>query len=120
MPEATKRWGEPRRIKHTPTGGNIAAGQVVLLGNLAGVSCGIATQDIANNVEGTLEIGGGVYDAVMLSNLANYALAYWDDANNKLTSTSTNNAVFGVVVGGGGGGANATVQCYHDPMAPRV
>jgi hypothetical protein len=120
MAEATKRWGDPRRIKYTPTGGNVAAGQVVLLGNLAGLACGIATQPIENNLEGWLEVGGGVYDVVMLSNLANYALAYWDDANNKLTSTSTNNAVFGTVVGGGGGGANATVQVLHDPMAPRV
>src|SRR5688572_19171924 len=120
MPEATKRHGDPRRIKYTPAAGNVAAGQVVLLGNLAGVSCGIATQDIANAVEGSLEIGGGVYEVTMLSNLANYALAYWDDTNNKLTSTSTNNAVFGVVVSGGGGGANATVYAYHDPMAPRV
>lgn len=125
MAETLKRYGEPRRIPYTPgaggnTAGNVAAGQVVLLGNLAGVACGIATQDIVNNVAGTLEIGGGVYEVTMLSNIANFALAYWDDANNKLTSTSTNNAIFGVVVNGGGGGANAVVQALHDPMAPRV
>lgn len=120
MAEATLRQGNPRFIDYTPTGGNVSAGQVVLLGNLAGVSCGIAHQDIPNNTLGAVAIGDGVYDVVMLSNLANYALAYWDDTNNKLTSTSTNNAVFGAVVGGGGGGANATVQVVHNPMAPRV
>jgi len=118
--EATFRHGDPIMEDYTPASGNISAGQVVLLGNLVGVSCGIAHQDITNNTLGSLATGYGVYDVVMLSNLANYALAYWDDTNNKLTSTSTNNAVFGVVVGGGGGGANATVQAMHIPTAPRV
>jgi hypothetical protein len=120
MPEATMRQGNPQFIDYTPAAGNITAGQVVLLGNLTGISCGVAHLDITNNTLGALAAGGGVYDVVMLSNLANYALAYWDDTNNKLTSTSTNNAVFGVVVGGGGGGANATVQALHIPTAPRV
>jgi hypothetical protein len=120
MAEATLRQGAPSFIDYTPAAGNITAGQVVLLGNLTGVSCGIAHQDITNNTLGALADGGGVYDVVMLSNLANYALAYWDDTNNKLTSTSTNNAIFGYVVGGGGGGANATVQARHLPYLPRV
>lgn len=120
MAEATMRWGDPTMLEYTPAAGAVAAGQVVLLGNTTGISCGIAHQDIANNVLGSLAAGGGVYDVVMLTNMANYALAYWDDTNNKLTSTSTNNAVFGVIVGGGGGGANATVQAQHLPWLPRV
>jgi len=120
MAEAILRQGNPRFIDYTPSAGNVSAGQVVLLGNLAGVSCGIAHQDITNNTLGELAIGDGIYECVMLSNIANYALAYWDDTNNKLTSTSTNNAVFGAVVGGGAGGANATVTVVHNPMAPRV
>lgn len=120
MPEATKKYGNPRRIPFTPGAGNIAAGEVVMLGNLAGVSCGIATQDIANGVEGSLEIGGGVYEVTMLTNMANYALVYWDTAINKVVATSTNMMVFGVIVEGGNTGANALVYVYHDPMAPRV
>jgi hypothetical protein len=120
MPTATMRQGNPRMLDYTPSSGNVAAGDVVLLGNLVGISCGIAHQPITNNTLGALAGGGGVYDVVMLSNLANYALAYWDATNSKLTSTSTNNAVFGVVVGGGGGGANATVQALHLPYLPRV
>lgn len=120
MAETTLRQGSPRFVDYTPSTGNVSAGQVVLLGNLAGIGCGIAHEDIANNTLGALAVADGIYDAVMLSNLANYALAYWDDTNNKLTATSTNNAVFGVVVGGGAAGANATVQVFHNPMAPRV
>jgi predicted RecA/RadA family phage recombinase len=114
------RQGAPKFIDYTPTTGNVVAGDVVILGNLVGVSCGIAHQDIPNNTLGSLAVGDGVYDAVNLSNLANYALAYWDNSANKLTATSTNNAVFGAVVGGGGAGANTTCQVLHNPMAPRV
>lgn len=120
MAEATFRHGTPTMEQYTPSSGNVSSGQVVLLGNTTGLSCGIAHADITNNTLGSLAIGGGVYDVVMLSNIANWGLAYWDDTNNKLTSTSTNNAVFGVVVNGGGGGANATVRAMHIPTAPRV
>lgn len=120
MPEATLRHGYPQFIDYTPTSGNVSAGQVVLLGNTVGIGLGIAHQDITNNTLGSVAIGGGVYEVTMLSNIANYGLAYWDDTNNKLTSTSTNNAVFGQITSGGGGGANATVYCLHDPAAPRV
>lgn len=120
MADTTLRHGNPTMTEHTPTGGNIAAGDVVLLGNLAGLSCGIAHGPITNNTKGSLAVGGGVYECVMLSNIAQWGLAYWDDANNKLTSTSTNNAVFGTVVYNGGGGANATVRALHNPTAPRV
>lgn len=118
--EATFRHGDPAFEDYTPAAGAVAAGQVVLLGNTAGLACGVAHQDIPNGSLGSLAVGGGVYDAVMLSNIANWGLAYWDDTNNKLTSTSTNNAVFGFVVNGGGGGANATVRALHCPSAPRV
>ena len=120
MAEATMKHGNPTMINYTPAAGNISSGQVVLLGNLVGLSCGIAHQDITNNTLGALSAGGGVYEVTMLSNIAQYGLAYWDDTNNKLTSTSTNMAIFGVVVEGGGGGANASVLALHDPTAPRV
>lgn len=114
MAEATKRHGDPTRINYTPTGGNVAAGQVVLLGNTAGLSCGIATQDIANNVQGSLEVGGGYYDVTMIGNYAPYTKVWWDDTNNKVTTTSTNNAQFGFLEEGNTG-ANTVVLCKHDP-----
>jgi hypothetical protein len=117
---AAFRHGDPTFEEYTPGSGNVSAGAVVVLGNTAGLSLGIAHSDITNNTLGSLAIGGGVYDVVMLSNIANWGLAYWDSANSKLTSTSTNNAVFGLVVNGGGGGANATVRAWHLPYLPRV
>jgi hypothetical protein len=117
--EATMRHGDPMFADYTPASGNVAAGQVVLLGNTAGLSCGIAHQDIVNNTLGALAIGGGIYDVTMLTNLAAWTLVYWDDTNNKVVSTSTNNAVFGVLLTGGTG-ANTVVEALHNPMAPRV
>jgi hypothetical protein len=112
--EATMRHGDPTFADYTPAAGNVAAGQVVLLGNTAGLTCGIAHQDITNNTLGSLAVGGGVYDVVMITNIAAYSKVYWDDTNNKVTSTSTNNATFGFLLTGGTG-ANTTVE--HDPKA---
>lgn len=119
MADAVLRSGNPIAIDHTPSGGNVAAGQVVLLGNLTGISCGIAAGDITNNTLGSLHVGGGVYSVTMLTNLAPYTLVYWDDGNNKVVSTSTNNAIFGVLIEGNTG-ANTVVKALHNPMAPRV
>jgi hypothetical protein len=116
MAEAVFRHGDPVMADYTPAAGNVAAGQVVILGNTAGLTCGVAHQDIANNVAGSLATGGGVYDVVMLTNIAAWSLVYWDDANNKVVTTSTNNATFGYLITGGTG-ANTTVECLHDPRA---
>lgn len=115
MADATYRSSDPTMVQYTPSSGNVAAGQVVLLGNTAGVTCGIAHQPITNNVLGSIAIGGGIYDVVNLNNAANYAKVYWDDTNNKVTTTSTNNALFGFIVESGGGGANTTAKALHFP-----
>lgn len=116
MADALLRNGDPTFIDYTPSGGNVAAGDVVLFGNTAGLTCVVAHEPITNNTAGAVACGGGIYDVVMLSNIAAGGKAYWDDTNNKLTSTSTNNALFGFVVGNGGAGANATVQALHFPF----
>lgn len=113
--EATFRSGEPVTINYTPSSGNVAAGQVVLVGNTAGLTCGIAHTPITNNTLGALAAGGGIYDVVNLDNAANGTKVYWDDTNNKVTTTSTNNALFGFVVTGGAGGANSTCRALHFP-----
>lgn len=115
MAELTHRRGDPKTIPYTPSTGDVSAGQVILLGNTAGLSCGIAVGDIANNKLGTLAVGGGFYDGTNLNNAANFAKVYWDDTNNKLTTTSTNNAQVGYVSANGGGGANTTCEVLHDP-----
>ena len=108
MAQASMRHGDPTMIDYTPSSGNVSAGQVVLLGNTSGIGLGIAHQDITNNTLGALDIDGGVYDVTMIGNYANYTKVWWDATNTKVTTTSTNNALFGYIVENGGGGANTT------------
>lgn len=119
MADTTFRHGSPIMIDYTPGAGDIDAGQVIQLTDAAsntvevGMSLGIAHVDIANNAKGALAVGGGVYDVVNLNNAADYALVYWSDSVNKVTTVSTNNAQFGYIVSNGGGGANSTAQALH-------
>jgi predicted RecA/RadA family phage recombinase len=112
MAETTFRSGDPVMVDHTATA-DVALGEVVLVGNLTGWTCGIAHHAIANTALGALAAGGGIYDVVNLNNAADGAKVYWDGT--KATTTSTNNATFGFVVSGGGGGANTTCQALHVP-----
>lgn len=121
MADAVLRHGNPVHIDYTPSSGNVAEGQVVLVGSVTantagtGAIAGVAERPITNSTLGALAIGDGVYDVVNLNNAANGALVYWEDTNNKVTTVSTNNAKFGYVVQNGGGGANSTCRVLHDP-----
>jgi predicted RecA/RadA family phage recombinase len=110
--KALFRYGDPVNVEYT-AGASIAAGDVVLVGNLTGWTCGIAHDAIANAAKGSLAAGGGVYEVVNLSNGANGAKVYWDGT--KASTTSTNNATFGFIVSGGGGGANSAAYAIHKP-----
>lgn len=115
MADVTLRAGNPETIDYTPSGGDVNAGTVVILDNLTGINCGIAQVDIPNNTKGALAIRGGVWDGINLNNAANYKVVYWDNANKKYTTVSTNNAKFGYVVTDGGGGANTTARAFFQP-----
>jgi hypothetical protein len=115
MAEAVFRHGAPRMINYTPSGGNVAAGEVVLIGNTTGLTCGIAHLDIVNNTLGALAVGDGVYSVVNLNNAANGTKVWWDNSANKVTTVSTNNALFGFITEDGGGGANTTCKALHKP-----
>lgn len=114
MAQVTYRHGEPRMIDYTP-GANVTAGDVVLLGNTTGLTCGVVHTDTESGILGAIAAGGGVYDATNLNNAANYAKVWWDDTNSKVTTTSTNNALFGFIVDDGEGGANTTCRVLHQP-----
>jgi predicted RecA/RadA family phage recombinase len=114
MAQVTYRHGEPVMVDYTP-GANVTAGDVVLLGNTTGLTCGVAHVDITNAAVGAIASGGGVYECVNLNNAANYAKVWWDDTNNKVTTTSTNNALFGFIVARGGAGANTACDVLHKP-----
>lgn len=115
MAQVTFRHGDPVMVDYTPTGGNVAEGEVVLVGNTAGFTCGVAHRPITNNVLGALAAGGGVYDCINLNNQATGAKVWWNNSADKVTNESTNMALFGFIVSGGGGGANSTCKVLHKP-----
>lgn len=123
MADTTFRHGDPVMVDYTPGSGDIAVGEVVVLGTVTantsgtGAVAAVAHRPISNNVLGAVAVGGGVYDMVNLNNAATGAKVYWDIANNtrKVTTVSTNNAVFGWIVADGGGGANSTAKVIHAP-----
>lgn len=122
MADTTFRHGSPVMVDYTPSGGNVAEGEVVLLGSVTantsgtGAVAAIAHRPITNSTLGALAVHGGVYDVVNLNNAANGAKVYWGDSVNKVTTVSTNNAVFGWIVKDGGGGANSTAKAFHNPF----
>lgn len=122
MAEVTFRHGDPVMVDYTPLSGNVSEGQVVVVGSVTANTSGtgavamIAHRPIVNSTLGALAVCGGVYDVVNLNNAATGAKVYWDDTNNKVTTVSTNNAVFGWICAEGGGGANSTAKAIHNPF----
>jgi len=113
--QAALRHGDPIVVDYTPSSGNVAAGQVIILGNTGSALSLVAQSPIVNNVQGAAEVADGVYEVTNLNNAANGAKVWWDGTNNKVTSVSTNNALFGYVVANGGRGANTTCLAFHTP-----
>jgi predicted RecA/RadA family phage recombinase len=85
---------EGAAIDYTP-GADVAAGDVIVQGDLVGV----ARFDIKSGVLGTLAVTG-VFDFAKATNVAFTVgtILYWDDANNLVTATATDNKQIGKVV----------------------
>jgi predicted RecA/RadA family phage recombinase len=96
MPVQAQFVHEGDYVDYTP-GAAVAAGDVVVQGDLVGVAKG----DIAANKLGALALTG-VFDFAKATNVA-YAVGtilYWDDTNNIVTATATGNKQVGKVVRG--------------------
>lgn len=111
--EARYRHGDPVMVDYTP-GADVDAGDMVLVGNTAGWTLGVAHVDIANGELGALAAGGGVYECQVASNYAAGSKVYKPSGNAILTTTSTNNALFGFTVEDSAA-ANARVKVLHKP-----
>ena len=93
MPQATFVQ-EGCALDYTP-GSAIAAGDVVVQGDLVGV----AKRPIAANELGAIEVAG-VFDFAKNTNVAYTVgtILYWDDTNNVVTATATGNKQIGKVI----------------------
>ena len=121
MADATFVRGSYHTMKHTPSGGAVAAGEMVVVGSVTSNTAGngaivaVAHTNIANNTPGTLSIGGGVYDCVIASNYAAGVKLFKPSGNAILTTTSTNNTQFGILLEAAAA-ANAVCEVYHQPV----
>lgn len=120
MADFVFRYGDPVLVPYTPSGGPVLAGAGVVLGsvtaNTAGVGAvqAIAHNAIANSVQGSVAVGGGVYDAMVASNYAAGVKLYKPAASAILTTTGTNNTQFGYLMEAASA-ANAVCKVLHKP-----
>jgi predicted RecA/RadA family phage recombinase len=103
--------GDPLKVDHTPAAA-VSAGAVVVVGELPLV----ATQDIAANALGALNHGNAVYRCAKEAPLviAIGALVYWDDANNRVTTTAGALKKFGYAAKAGAS-ADTYLEVIHKP-----
>lgn len=89
--------GEGQELQFTAAA-DVLPGEVIVVGNRVGVVCGNAT--VKTGDRGTLQVGG-VFDMNFLSTdvPADGALVYWDDTNNRCTTTAATNKSCGQAVG---------------------
>lgn len=114
--EARFRHGNPLMVDHTPSSA-VAAGQVVVVGNLPLV----AHAAIAANALGALAAGGGVYRMTAAGAAAAGVQVYWDDTNNKVTTTASTHKVFGYIAPGSSANADGDpVDVIHTPKQPGI
>lgn len=113
--EAVFKRGNPVFSDYTPSGADIEAGAVVVVG----VTPRVAHRKIEDGQFGSLAVRGGVYTFAKTagSALTDGAKVYWDDTNNVATTTATSNQVLGWVVDGGAASAATEVAVLHEPGA---
>lgn len=103
--------GTPLMIDYTPSSA-VTAGDVVVSNDLVLV----AHKSIAANELGAMAAAGGVYDLPKETGtgktFALGAKVYWDDTNNRGTSTATGNKQFGICTKAAGA-SDSTVRVAH-------
>lgn len=88
-------------LDHTPAGA-VASGAVVVIG----ARIGVALANIAAGEPGALRVKGVVELAKLGTDVvAQGALLYWDDANDRLTTTASGNTLAGYAAKAAGNGA---------------
>lgn len=110
MADSVYKYGAPRMVDYTPSGADIALGQVKLVGDIPM----IAHRPISDGVQGALAAGGGIYEVLGDAAIAVGKKVYWNDSANKVTETSSGNKAIGYTVTACSADA-ATCQIMHEP-----
>lgn len=97
-------------VDYTP-GSDVSSGQVVVVNDVPL----IAHRDITANKLGALAVTGGVYTCTGDGAIGSGKKVYWDNTNNKVTTTSSGNKVFGLTVSACSGDGS-TCDVLHMPV----
>lgn len=100
----TRKYVQPGEVMDYTAAGNIASGDVVLIGKRIGV----ALKDIAIGTVGSVQVSG-VFELNKLSTdvVAAGDELYWDAGNSRLTLTDTANTLAGYAFAPAGNGVTA-------------
>ncbi len=89
---ATNYVQEGKALNYTPSGADVASGDLVILGTIAGV----AKTDIADGKTGAVHICGVFSLAKASGAVTQGAKLYWSSANSNVTTTASGNTLIGV------------------------
>lgn len=94
------------------SGSAVTSGDVIVSGDV----CLIATDDIAANRLGSVSMGGLVVRATVSGAYSFGAKVWWDDTNNKVTTSSSGNKIFGFMAEASAAN-NDVKEVLHWPIA---
>ena len=83
---------EGKALDYTPSGADVASGDLVIIGTIAG----IAKTNIADGKTGAVHICGVFSVPKATGTVAQGAKLYWSSANSNVTTTATRNTLVGV------------------------
>jgi predicted RecA/RadA family phage recombinase len=109
-----KSGDDVQQMDYTPSGVDIAAGDVVVIGNSL---CGIATRPIYDGELGSLNIEGGIYEVVGDAAITAGKRVYWNASTHKVTETDAANVGFGITTSACSGNGE-TCDVMHMPFTP--
>lgn len=89
---ATNYIQEGKALNYTPSGADLASGDLVVIGTIAG----IAKADIADGKTGAVHISGVFSVAKAAGAVSQGAKLYWNSSNSNLTTTASGNTLVGV------------------------
>lgn len=96
------------KAAYTPSGADVAAGDVVVVGNTPMV----AECDIDDGKLGALNAGGGAYTMTGNGSINAGLTVYWDNATNKVSTTAGSLKIFGYTLTACGGDGQTCVVAH--------
>ena len=106
--QARYKQGNPCFVDHTAASA-IAVGDVVVQGHVPMV----AHAAIANGADGSLSVGGGIYNCASDAAIAVGQPVWWNDTDNEVTETASGNNHFGFTVAAS---VSDKVDVFHAPQ----